>query len=82
MKKKRLIEKFDSYYNGYNSTIGGRDTMIHQIRSVSKYDLYGNYIISYESINDLLKEFDAVHCIYECCSGKCKYAYGYIWRYK
>lgn len=78
--ERRFIELYDSYKNGYNATKGGNDTS-HQNRAVSKYDLYGNYLSSYESINDLLKEFNAVHCIYECCSGKCKYAYGYIWRY-
>jgi len=80
--EKRFIKKYNSYYKGYNSTKGGRDDLSHQKRAVSQYDLYGNYIKSYESINDLLEFFDVINCIYECCSGKCKYAYGYIWRYQ
>lgn len=75
------IEKFDTYYNGYNATKGGRGGAEHHMRSVVQYDLYGNKIQVYESIQYLTNSFDSVSVIYDCCSGKCKYAYGYIWRY-
>lgn len=81
-KEKYYINKFDSYYNGLNATKGGRDSVDHNMRAVTKYTLYGDKIKDYESIDSLKEEFDVVNCIYECCSGKCKYAYGFIWRYK
>lgn len=81
-KEKYYINKFDSYYNGLNATKGGRDSVDHKMRPVTKYSLYGEKIKDYESIDSLKEEFDVVNCIYECCSGKCKYAYGFIWRYK
>lgn len=81
-RERYYIKLFNSYENGYNSTRGGRDSAEHVMRPVSKYDLYGNYIDSYESIDSLKQDFDSVHSIYECCSGVCKYAYGHVWRYK
>lgn len=75
------IKKFDSYHNGYNTTKGGRGGAEHHMRSVTQYDLYGNKIQDFESIQDLNQFYDSVSTIYDCCSGNCKYAYGHIWRY-
>lgn len=80
--EKYYISSFNSYYNGYNSTKGGRDGVDHQRRPVIKYSLYGKYISEYESIEELKVEYDSVSTIYDCCMGNCKYAYGFIWHYK
>ena len=80
-REKHYINIFNSYKNGYNATRGGRDGVDHQKRSVIKYDLDGNIVKCYESVDCLKKEFDSVSTIYDCCLGNAKYAYGYIWRY-
>lgn len=83
-KEKYYINKFDSYYNGLNATKGGRDGMDHKMRAIKKFDLYGNFISEYESIDELKSvfNFNCVSSIYSCCMGEIKYAYGSIWRYK
>lgn len=78
-----LISKFDSYYNGLNSTLGGRRTTIHKMRPVQRFDLDGNYIAEYNGVEILKTEFDSVSSIYDCCNhNNSKYAYGSLWKYK
>lgn len=78
-----LIAKFDSYYHGLNSTKGGRGASEHQMRPVQRFDLDGNFIAEYESVDYLKKEFDSVSTIYDCClHNNTKYAYGSLWKYK
>ena len=78
-----LIEKFDSYYHGLNSTKGGRGALEHQMRPVQRFDLDGNFVAEYNSVESLKKEFDSVSTIYDCClHNNAKYAYGSLWRYK
>lgn len=81
-KEKYYIEQYDSYYNGYNATKGGRDGVDHQRRPVIRYSLIGEEIDRYESVEELKTEFDTVSTIYDCCANNCKYAYGSIWRYE
>lgn len=81
-KERYYIKLFDSYKNGYNATIGGRDNNDSQKRAVTQYDLYGKKIATFESIKELEKDFPNISSIYDSCMGLCKYAYGYIWRYK
>lgn len=79
-----FIKRFDSYYNGYNGNLGGRDEVSLKMRRVCQYDLNGNYINTFESV-DVLKEFlniDSVSTIYDCCNHNSKYAYGYLWKYE
>ena len=78
-----LISKFNSYYQGLNSTKGGRGGMEHKMRPVLRFDLDGNYVAEYESVDSLKKEFNSVRAIYDCClHNNAKYAYGSIWKYK
>lgn len=82
--EKYFIKRFDSYHNGYNGNLGGRDDNSHQMRRVCQYDTDNNYINTFESV-DVLKEYlniESVSSIYDCCSHNCKYAYGYIWQYE
>ncbi len=81
-KEKYYIEQYNTYYEGYNSTKGGRDGVDHQKRPVIKYSLYGKEIARYESIEELKTEFETVNTIYACCLHNSKYAYGHIWRYE
>lgn len=78
-----LIAKFDSYYHGLNSTRGGSGVFVHNMRPVQRFDLDGNFIAEYESVDSLKTEFDSVSTIYDCCLHyNVKYAYGSLWRYK
>lgn len=55
-------------------------------KSVDVYDLKGNFVGSYESISCAIKNLHinvkSTGHISQCCEGKRKSAYGYIWRYK
>ena len=75
------IDFYNSYYDGYNSTKGGRNNVDYQKRMVVKYSLYGEKMETYESVDSCKLEFESVRSIYDCCHGNCKYAYGHIWRY-
>ena len=75
------IKLFDSYYNGLNTTKGGRGTMDHMKRPVTQYSLDGDLLAEYDCIDDLHKIFDSVSAIYDCCNGNIKYSHGFIWRY-
>lgn len=50
-------------------------------RRVLKYDLEGNYLKTYDSIQEAKKECGKFLKIIECCKRRCKTAGGYIWRY-
>ena len=80
-REKYYIKLFDSFYKGYNLTRGGRDGKENQMRAVKQYDINGNYLATFESVNKLKEQFDNVSVIYACCNGDSKYAYGHIWRY-
>ena len=51
-------------------------------RKVNQYDLDGSFIKMWYAMSDIKKELGALHCcISDCCRGKQKTAYGYIWKY-
>ena len=50
------IAYYDSYYNGYNSTLGGDESHIHLGQPVEIYDLQGNYITTYSNITEAAKQ--------------------------
>lgn len=77
-----LIALFDSYYNGLNSTKGGRSGKENQMRPLLRFDLDRNFIGEYESVDSMKKEIDNVCSIYDCCNHNTKYAYGSLWKYK
>lgn len=49
------IAYYDSYYNGYNSTLGGDESHIHLGKPIELYDLEGNYITTYSNITEAAK---------------------------
>lgn len=80
--ERKYIEKFNTYNNGYNNTVGGKNSN-GQERSVKQYSLDGDFIQEFRSV-DSLKEYlnkDCISSIYTCCYGDIKYAYGYVWRF-
>lgn len=51
-------------------------------KKVKQYDLEGNYIKTWNKMNEAEKEMNITHGkISQVCRGKQKTAYGYIWRY-
>lgn len=79
------LEWCTAKYNSNYGTLIERmtDTKIKKYgKKVNQYDLDGNFIRSYNSLSLIQKEFN--YCcvaIANCCKGKSKTSYGYIWRY-
>lgn len=52
-------------------------------KPIVQYDLDGNFLKEWGSSMDIEKELNYLHnCVRNCCNGKFKQAYGYIWRYR
>ena len=52
-------------------------------KSVLQFTLDNILVKEYPSINQAERETGFNHaCIIDCCKGRCKQAYGYIWKYK
>lgn len=55
----------------------------HMYKSVIQYDLQGNFVKEWESLQyAALSLGKRSSNICECCKGKIKTAYGYVWKYK
>lgn len=50
-------------------------------KKINQYDLNGNFIKTWECINDAIREYNN-KAIQFCCKGRRKTASGYIWKYK
>lgn len=89
------IEKYNSYYNGYNSTLGGdgvcgrvcsEETKLKLSNKFSKkvvqYDLNGTFIKIWKSAKEIEKFLNIKqNNIQRCCSGNFKQSAGFIWKY-
>ena len=66
----------------YNANYGTRNERLSKIKGkkVNQYDLQGNFIQSYHSVN-YAEKITGVQHIYDCCNEKLKTSGGYIWRY-
>jgi hypothetical protein len=56
----------------------------HNERKINQYDMNGNFIKTWKSITEYLKENNKKiksSSITNCCKGRYKSAYGYIWKY-
>lgn len=50
---------------------------------INQYDLTGNFIKTWDCINDIERELGYLHGnIISCCKKRYKQAYGYVWRYE
>lgn len=91
------IAKYKDEYKLINQTIGGehlgfnahsRESILKRAatRAVTQYNILGEKIADYEIIEDIRRtlnlEEKACSHITQCCKGKRRHAYGYIWRYK
>lgn len=84
------IEKFDTYRNGYNSTLGGEgikrdlDLLYHPFeKPVSCYTLEGKHLKDYKSRGIASKELEiAKSSIHACIKGITFQAGGYRWSWK
>ena len=59
-------------------------TRSYKMASIDQYDLNGNYIKTFDSISNACRELninESSSHISECCTGKIRSIYGYIWRY-
>lgn len=91
------ISKYREKYKLINQTSGGdmpgfrtwsREAILkkEKTRAVEQYNILGEKIAEYEIIEDVgrtlnLKDKACSHVV-QCCKGKRRHAYGYIWRYK
>ena len=74
--------------NKYNVNYGKRNEKARKSiikikgRKVNQYDLQGNFIKQYSSINGASRQFNRKgNNIRACCKGNQKTAYGYKWKY-
>lgn len=69
----------------YNSNYGTRNERVAKAKSkpVLQYDKSGNFVREWPSTQEVERQngWDHAH-ISDCCLGKYKTAYGYVWRYK
>lgn len=71
--KKLLSEITTNYYKTNKSTVA---------KSVVQFDLFGNYIKTWESAREAAKSINKEgNSITNVCTGKRNHAYGFIWRY-
>ena len=88
-KEKQIIkmetwQPVKGYENLYEvSNYGTRLERLSKTRGkkVNQYDLDGNYIQTFYSVNYAEKITKIKH-IYDCCNGKLKTAGKYVWRYE
>lgn len=84
-REKYWISYYNSYYNGYNETEGGEGSAASgKKRPVVQYDLYGNFIMIYNSILDAERTLginSKASNISRVCQGKAYESNGYQWRY-
>lgn len=86
VKTNNNVENLEWCSNSYNHDYGTRvERCAAKLkRKVVQYSYGGCMIAEYDGVRDAAKRngFRASSSISECCSGKRKTAYGYIWRYK
>ena len=75
------IQKYDSYNNGYNLTLGGEGTKY--IIPLLQFDLTGTFINEWDGVYIAASELGINPSnIYGCCNKRYKHAGKYIWIFK
>ena len=95
IRESELIEKYDTYHNGYNSSLGGegagagvkrkRGAVHPDAKAVDCYDLQGNYHCTYDSMGEAAYAHGATtinNSIPACVYGITFQAYGHRWAFK
>lgn len=87
------IYKYDSFNNGYNSTLGGNNGHVFSenekehlstklAHSVIQYDLDGNFIRIWKSCREIEKNLGYSRVpIQKCCRGEIQHSREFIWKY-
>lgn len=75
------IQKYNSYNNGYNNTLGG-DHVGHKPRAILEYDIHGNFLNRYSSYNDIPIENCRKTRVYWVCNHNNATFRGHIWRWE
>ena len=73
--KKKISESNKGKHNYWTGKPGA-----HR-RKVKKYDLNGNYIQTYISIKEAIRQNPQCRSIYTVCRGKMKQSGGFVWKY-
>lgn len=85
IKDDNRVENLEWCSSEYNCNYGNRNLKILQkrMKPINQYDLEGNYIKTWVSSKDIAIAFNILNGthILECCKGKYRQMYGYIWRY-
>lgn len=76
-------QKYNNNYGNRQKKIAKKNTNGKMSKPVLQYDLQGNFIKEWPSIMEIERQlgFDQGY-ISNCCNGKYKTAYGYIWKFK
>ena len=82
------VYKSNNHKYGYNVSIGG-DKSVKGLYDISKnnrhifqYDLKGNFIKEWKSINSIKRDLGIENCnIISCCNGRLGYCNNFQWRY-
>lgn len=76
------ISYYDSFHNGYNSTIGG-DCGNFEMTPVYQYDLDGKFIAEYSSSNDAERQTGILHQnILKTCKGVLRQTGNFLWNFE
>ena len=78
-KQNNKVDNLEFCTHIYNQNYGSKNDWCS--KKVNQYDLNGNYIKTYNSLNKASKELNISNNIYLCCTGKIKTCGGYIWKY-
>ena len=80
--KKKTPEQIEKNRQSHLGQVAWNKGMRFPSKHINQYSKDGVLIKSYESVNDIDIGREILTChIYECCNGKRKTSYGYIWRY-
>lgn len=77
------IQKYNSFYQGYNATLGGRIRYDTESKPISRYSKSGEIIDHFASVRDASIAVNGDEgAIGKCANGKRFSAYGYRWSWK
>lgn len=82
-KEKIWIKRYNSYFNGYNQTLGGSGNK-KELSKIYQYDMFGNYLKEFTNIYEASKETGITTVNIYCCLSKKraqKTAGGFQWSY-